>query len=198
MSMRTQISRDHPLSGRVVASAALFVVAGCSGLNDPFAGFDTVTYVSAVSAINGSPAGAATAINTATALTVRAGVTYEFDVAFDIDGTGRAVVLTQRAVGLPQNAVGHTVSLQPLTGAFESILEAPDGGWVSDSVLTVNVGQSFAVRASANVCQLFGSPFLYSKAVVDSVNITDRRLWLTVVTDPNCGFRSFAPGRPTF
>lgn len=197
MSMRTRILRDGPLSFRTVASFALCAIAACSGLNDPVAGFDTVRYNSALFAINGSPAGAATAINTANALTVRVGVTFEFDVAFDIDATGRAVVLTQRAVGLPQNAVGHTVALQPLTGTFDSILEAPDGGWVADSVLTVGVGQVFAVRASANVCQLFGSPFLYSKAVVDSIRTSERRMWLTVVTDPNCGFRSFGPGRPT-
>jgi hypothetical protein len=194
--MYTRIPRGGPLSVRALAISAL-LVAACSGLNDPVAGFDTATYTSDVFAINGSPAGAANAINTASALTVRVGVTYEFDIAFDLDAAGRPVVMTQRAVGLPANAVGHGVSLQPLTDPFESILVAPDGGWVADSLLTVNVGQAFAVRAAVNVCQLFGSPFMYSKAVVDSVNTTARRLWLTVVTDPNCGFRSFAPGRPT-
>jgi hypothetical protein len=197
MSMRTQILRDRPPAVRALASFAVLVIAACSGLNDPVAGFDTATYKSALYAINGSPVGAATAINTATALTVRAAVSYDFDVAFDLDAAGRAVVLTQRAVGLPQSLQGHGVSLQPLTGEFSSILTAPDAGWVADSLLTVDVGQTFAVRATATVCQLYGSPFLYSKAVVDSVNTSTRRLWLTVVTDPNCGFRSFEPGRPT-
>jgi hypothetical protein len=99
-------------------------------------------------------------------------------------------------VGVPLNVVGHPVSLQPMTGAFSSILEAPNGGWVADSLLTVQVGQAFAVRATSTVCQLYGSPYIYSKAVVDSVNVTSRRLWLSVVTDPNCGFRSFVSGRP--
>jgi hypothetical protein len=194
--MRTRILRSRRRFTVAVASSAL-LVAACEGLNDPFAGFETIEFNSQVFAINGSPIGAPTAINTASALTVRAEVGYEFDIAFDLDESGRPVVLSQRAVGLPQNAIGHGVSLQRLTGPFESILDAPEGGWVADSLLTVAVGESFAVRASAGVCQLFGSPFLYSKAVVDSISVSSRKLWLTVVTDPNCGFRSFAAGRPT-
>ena len=195
--MLTRILTDRQRGVRTVASAVLLAAAACSGLNDPIAGFDNAFYNSTVFALNGSPIGAATAINTATALTVRAEVGYEFDVAFDLNSAGQPVILTQRAVGLPANAAGHGVSLQPLTGAFASITDAPDGGWVADSTLTVAVGQAFAVRASAGLCQLYGSPFLYSKAVVDSVNTTSRRLWLTIVTDPNCGFRSFIAGRPT-
>lgn len=192
--MRTRFPKVRPQLLLAAAGAAL--IAACSGLNDPVAGFDNVTYKSVVFALNGSPLGAPTAINTPTGLTVRAEVGYDFDIAFDLDDAGRPVILTQRAVGLPQNAGGHGVALQPVSGNFESILEAPNGGWVSDSVLTVAIGETFAVRASASVCQLYGSPFIYTKAVVDSVSTTTRRLWLTVVTDPNCGFRSFAPGRP--
>jgi hypothetical protein len=29
------------------------------------------------------------------------------------------------------------------------------------------------------------------------VNTTTRKLYVTVVTNPNCGYRSFLPGRPT-
>jgi hypothetical protein len=181
---------------RAAAAAALVLASACSGISDPVAGFDTVAYKSALLALNGTPIGSVTAINTATALTVRAEVGYEFDIAFDINEAGQPVVLTQRAVGLPQNSGGHSVALQPLASAFESVLEAPRGGWVTDSLLTLDVGETFVVRATNSVCQLFSSPFLYSKAVVDSLDLTSRRLWLSVVTDPNCGFRSFEPGRP--
>jgi hypothetical protein len=183
---------------RVVLVAAVALAAGlaCSGSTDSVANLDTVTYKSTLFAINGSPAGAPTAISTPTAFTVRAEVGYDFDVAFDLDGSGRPVVLTQRAIGNPLGSAGHQVSLQPLAGTFASVTEAPRDGWVADSTLTLTVGQVLGVRAGATACQLNVSPYMYSKMVVDSIGLAQRQLWLTVVTDPNCGFRSFAAGRP--
>lgn len=184
---------------RVVVLVSALVIAAsvaCSGSTDSVANLDTVTYKSALFAINGSPAGAPTAINTPTAFTVRAEVGYDFDVAFDLDASGRPVVLTQRAVGNPLGSAGHQVSLQALAGAFAAITSAPKDGWVADSSLTLTVGQVLVVRAGATACQLDASPYMYSKMVVDSVSAAQRQLWLTVLTDPNCGFRSLVTGRP--
>jgi hypothetical protein len=197
MSKRFLRSAFRFVLTRPVTSCVVLLTAACSGLNDPIAGYDNARYNSALYAINGTPIGVATAINTATALTVRAEVGYDFDVAFDLDGTGKPVVISQRAVGMPQNAIGHPVALQAATGTFESVAEAPSKGWVTDSLLTVAVGQPFVVRTTANVCQVYASPYIYSKAVVDSIDVPARRLYLSVVTDPNCGFRSFSTGRPT-
>ena len=178
-------------------AAVLAGTLACGSATDPIANLDTVAYASAVFALNGTPAGAATAINTPTAATVRTDIGYAFDVAFDLDATGRPVILTQRMVGNPVGSTGHQVSLQAVSGAFGTLAEAPRDGWSVDSILTVNVGQVVAVRAGASACAFFISPYMYSKMVVDSVNVSQRRLWLSLVTDPNCGFRSFATGRPT-
>jgi len=49
--------------------------------------------------------------------------------------------------------------------------------------------------------------FIYSKIVIDSINYTPfdaftnpagNTIYFRIVVDPNCGFRSFKEGRPTF
>ena len=179
-----------------VALAALLCSA-CGDATDAVAGRDTVTYKSSVFAVNGSSIGSPTAINTSTATTVRAEIGYDFDIAFDIDGTGKAVVMTQRFVGAPFGTTGRPVSLQLMPGSFDAVLEAPANGWVADSMVTIGVGDVVAVRANVSACAIDFSPFMYTKLVVDSLNAATRNLWLTLVTDPNCGFRSLEPGRPT-
>jgi hypothetical protein len=186
-----------PLHFRVLAVALSLVAAvGCSGITSLSANYDTVAYQLAVFTLNGSPVGAVTAINTPTTAAVRTDVNYDFDVAFDLDASGRPVAMTQRFVGNPYGSSGHQVSLQPLTGAFADVLELPTSGWVADSALTLTAGQVLGVRTGATVCLTYASPYMYSKMMVDSVNVAQRRLWVTAVTDPNCGFRGVAAGRP--
>jgi hypothetical protein len=186
-----------PVHLRVLAVAvSLAAAVGCSGITNIAANYDTVTYHLSVFALNGSPVGAVTAINTPTTAAVRTDASYDFDVAFDLDASGRPVALTQRFVGNPYGSAGHQVSLQLLTGAFAGILELPTSGWVADSVLTLTAGQVLGVRTGALVCLTYASPYMYSKMMVDSVNVALRRLWITTVTDPNCGFRGVDVGRP--
>jgi hypothetical protein len=183
--------RSAPL---VCAAVALH---GCGGATDPVAQFENVTFKSAVFALNGTPLGVPTAINTATAATVRAEETYDFDIAFDIDGNGDVVLLTQRQVGRPI-AGDHAVSLQLAGVSFDAVVQAPRSGWVTDSILTVGVGEVFMVRAQSRACQFAFGTNLHSKMIVDSVNVTDRRIWVTTLNNPNCGFRQLIPGRPKF
>lgn len=188
-----------PQTARVALGAFIvIVVAGCSGSTDPFAQFDTVTFKSSVYAINGTPLGVPSAINTATGGTVRAEASYDFDVAFDFDDQDRVVVITQRQIGRPIGISGHAVSLQLAGMPFDAFTSAPRDGWVVDSLLTVDVGQVFAVRAQSLSCQFSLSTHLYSKMIVDSVDVPNRRMWVTTLADPNCGFRELVPGRPRF
>lgn len=198
MSPRNSASLQRPRAGRPLPLAALALagVCACSGVTDLIANLDTVTYKSALFAINGTPLGAPTAINTALGATVRAEALYDFDVAFDLDAGGHAVLYTQRRVGLPIGTAGRQVGLQPMTEAFAAVTEAPKTGWVVDSTLTVSVGQVIALRTATPVCQFELSPYLYSKMMVDSVDVAQRRIWVTTLTDPNCGFRDLVPGRP--
>lgn len=181
---------------RIAAGIALVVVCACTGGTDLVANIDTVTYKSALFALNGTPLGAPTAINTALGATVRIEAAYDFDVAFDLDGSGNTVVYTQRRVGLPLGTSGRQVGLQLVAGAFGAVTQAPNGGWAFDSTLTVTPGQVVALRTATPVCQFEISPYLYSKFMVDSVNVPERRIWVTTLTDPDCGFRDLVPGRP--
>ncbi|HKS07487.1 MAG TPA: hypothetical protein VJR92_14365 [Gemmatimonadaceae bacterium] len=176
---------------------AIAALQGCGGATDPVAQFENVTFKSAVFAINGTPIGVPSAINTATAATVRAEETYDFDVAFDLDNNGDVVLLTQRQVGRPI-AGDHAVSLQLAGVSFDAVVQAPRSGWVADSVLTVGVGEVFMVRAQSRACQFAFGSNLHSKMIVDSVNVATRRIWVTTLNNPNCGFRQLIPGRPRF
>jgi len=182
---------------RGTLTAALFAAAvACDGTNDPIARFDTVTYRPALYALNGSPIGAPTAINTAIGSGVRPDAAYDFDVAFDLDSQNRPVLYTQRSIGRPVGGAGRQVSLQPVVEAFDDLERAPETRWVSDSVLTLTVGEVAAVRVVSVLCQFDLSPYVFTKVVVDSIHVPSRRMWVTALTNPNCGFRSLQPGRP--
>jgi hypothetical protein len=186
-------------SPKTVPPIALCLLAGglaCSGATDLVARFDNLVYQPALYALNGSPIGAPTAINTVFAATVRPDATYDFDVAFDLDAEGRPVVLAQRSLGHPAAGAGRQVALQAVAGGFDALERAPESRWVLDSLLTLEIGQVAVVRVAATICQFDLSPFVFSKLVVDSVDVASRRIWASALTNPNCGFRSLQPGRP--
>ena len=190
------IMRRPQAHRRAVAVIVLVAVCACTGGTDLVANIDTVTYNSALFALNGTPVGSPVAINTSLAATVRIEAIYDFDVAFDLDTSGNTVVYTQRRVGLPLGSSGRQVGLQVMPGAFGAVTQAPNGGWAFDSTLTVTLGQVVALRTQTPLCQFEISPYLYSKFMVDSVSVTLRRIWVTTLTDPDCGFRDLVPGRP--
>lgn len=180
----------------VACAAVVASLAACEGTTDLAARFDNLEYDAEVFALNGTPIGAPTAINTVFATTVRPDPTYDFDVAFDLDAQGRPLLYAQRRIGHPANGAGRQVSLQPMEGPFQSVERAPESRWVADSLLTVAVGEVVVVRVVASICQFDFSPYVFSKLVVDSVDVASRQLWVTALTNPNCGFRSLQPGRP--
>jgi len=173
------------------------ILVACGGTTDPTAQFNNVNYSASLQALNGSPLNAISAINTPAASSVRPDASFEFDVALDLDSQGRPVFVTQRRVGAPLLFGGHEVGLQVLAGAFETVSEAPKTGWVRDSVLTVVPGEVVGLRVASSLCQFSSAPYFHSKMVVDSVNVSQRRIWLRILTNPNCGFRGLQPGRPS-
>lgn len=197
--LRRRVVPEAAAGGRIAvflaAVAAAFALASCAS-SDTVAELDTETYAVSVYALNGSALSAPTAVNTQSRAVVRAEATFDFDVAFDIDSTGKPEVITQRRVGMPLGTAGHEVGLQAPTGSFDAITDAPKDGWKLDSTLTTGVGQVVTMRVGASACVLNLTPYMYTKFVIDSLSLAQRRLWLTVLTDPNCGFRSLVPGRP--
>ena len=94
----------------------------------------------------------------------------------------------------------NEVGLQKVAGTFESVQRAPTGTYEIDDPLTVSVGEVVVIEARRNrqsdLCTFAISPNIYSKLVVDSVSTGTNAIWFRVVANPNCGFRSFAPGLP--
>ena len=122
-----------------------------------------------------------------------------FDVAFDIDASGNAVVYPVKlVVAMPGGA--RQVGLLKIPAAFDRILEAQEAGYEKDSSLVVAPGETVVIQAAHNgsqdVCQFALSPYLYAKIGVDSVNLASRTIYFQLGLDPNCGFRSFASGIP--
>ena len=124
-----------------------------------------------------------------------------FDVAFDIDATGKAVVYPVRLV-VASPGGSRAVGLIKIAGAFDAVTQAPNTGYQTDSSYVLNPGETVVIQTPHNVqqgdlCAFTISPNIYAKIAVDSVNVASRTLFLRLGLDPNCGFRSFATGIPT-
>jgi hypothetical protein len=181
-----------------LAAAAL----ACGDPNAPEAIFSNYADTLDLYALNGAPINAPTAIHlidgTGGNAAVPVGLSFRFDVAVDIDANGRPVLYPVRAVAAP--FVGkHQVGVRRTTDPFESILRAPEGGYTRDSLAVLSVGEVVLLEsADPEACNPLIGGFIYAKLVVDSVRLADRRVFVRLTADPNCGFRSLVvPGIPT-
>jgi hypothetical protein len=193
-----------------IGAAALAVLGACGDPTRPDASFETAQDTLAAFAINGTPPGFPSGLSlvggTAPSgllgggfpVLTRVDGSLNFDVAFDIDNAGNAVVYPLGSVASP---IGSTraVGLQRVSGTFESATEAPGGTYQVDSAFVALPGEVIVVEApSPGYCGALGSfaQNVYAKLTVDSVRTADRTVFFRVMVDPNCGFRSLAPGRP--
>lgn len=148
-------------------------------------------------ALTGAPTNFPTVHLVPQRLTTRADAAASFDLAFDIDADGRLLVLPVNRVVTPLSG-NRTVGIIRTSEIYNTIVEAPRTGWVFDSVLSVNVGQTFIVRVQTQFCSISQSSEIYAKYQVDSVIPAERRIRLSGRVNPNCGFRSFLSGIPEF
>lgn len=186
--------RRHPAS--LVLAISALAVAGCG---DPYdIGATQPTYASTFSAyaLNGTPVSHPTALITSQLLPVRADANLAYDIAFDIDAGGNAVIYTIRE--LVGDLSSRRVGLQQVTTqTFEELVKAPGSGYRYDSLLTVPEGGVVVVQAQRpSDCNYAISTVIYTKFVIDSIDQTERLLFMRGVTDRSCGFRSFLPGIP--
>jgi hypothetical protein len=181
-----------------VAFVALAILAvACGDPTKPKATFANAPSTYALYAFTGAPVNAATAISFLGG-PARADANFAFDIAFDLDATGHAVIYPARALAsdlamLTSNV--KRVGLQPVSGTFESVRVAPETGYDTLAARTVNVGDVLAVEMlDLNTCLYsLGGQTLYAKVTVDSIDATARRLYARTVVDPNCGYRSVVP-----
>ena len=151
----------------------------------------------AVSAISGTPTNAPVALNLVNKSITRLDGGFDFDIAFDIDAQGRAVMLPVGLVGTPIGGA-KLVGLKRVTGTYETVTEAPKTGYVFDSTMVVSAGSVLAVQAQENICSLSLTPYIFAKISIDSVNKAARMLYGHTLINLNCGFRSLVVGTPSF
>jgi hypothetical protein len=180
---------------RVVVVALATLVVACGDPTRPRATTINLLLSYSVHGLTGAPPATANALNLYVGPT-RADASFDFDVALDLDATGRILVYPVRAVAGPLAGLVPTrVGLQTVSGTFEALREAPERGYDTLSVRTIAPGTVVAVLC---IYSLTGSS-TYAKFVVDSVNTATRRFYVRSVADANCGYRSLvADSLPTF
>jgi hypothetical protein len=188
----------------VVAVVALATLAiACGDLTRPKASTPNLELQYQVYALTGTQVGVANAINFF-AGPARVDAGFSFDVALDLDSTGKILVYPVRALAGPlAGTTANRVGLQKVGGPFESVRTAPDRGYDTLRVDTIEPGTVIAaelIQQSSAACiySLNGSA-MYAKFVVDSVALPTRRLFVRHVIDGNCGFKSLVPDSiPTY
>jgi len=196
-----------------MTAAAAVALAACGGRDpsapNPANNADTVERQFVVYPLSTATGARGSAVDLAGLRVLRPGVTLitvgqaqipapNFDFAVDRAADGSVRLLPSRLVVDPGN-VGRrgSTGFQVAAAPFDSIVEAPESGYASDSVATtVSVGQSVIVRAESLLCagnQL--RPQLYAKFVVEGIDAPTGAVIFRGRINPNCGFRSLRPGR---
>lgn len=189
------------MKARLALLATMSCVVALNACGDPTslrAEIPTFVDTLSVFALSGTPPSYPSGVSIVARQAVRVDGFANFDVAFDIDGAGNAVIFPVKFI-VPGGS--RPVGLLKVPAAFDSVLEAPNTGFDNDTSLTVAPGETVVIQSAQNgdndVCRFALSPFIYAKIAVDSVNLASRTLYLRLGLDPNCGFRSFAAGVPT-
>jgi hypothetical protein len=195
-----------PRGAAVLVVVGVVTAAACSGGNDPFAlraSFETSLDTLVVYPLSGTelllPSGVDLFSGAAVRPGLRGGAYPNFDFAVDRNAQGQVVLYpAQRVAVAPAGSPRVGFSLQ--TVAFDALVTAPRDGYRFDSTQVVTIGQTVAIESQGVstqglVCGSSNSP-MRAKLVVDSVARTTGAIHLRVRTNPNCGFRSLAPGLP--
>ncbi len=183
----------HPrVSALLIAVGAVVALASCGDLTAVKARFPNRSDSLRVFAINGTPSTVPTALAVRAMFVLRAGPDFGFDIAFDITDTGTVKLLTARSLSTELAGVMNRIGLRTTPLAFDAILEAPTTEYVYDSVLVVPVGRTVLVDIIDLNCQseaILGLN-IRAKMVVDSIHLAEREIFLRLLTNRNCGFRS--------
>ena len=181
------------------AALAALAITACDD-TDPFAAqLPTVEDSYTIFALTGTPPAYPSGLNTAARAATRVDGNANFDVAFDIDSDGNAVLYPVKLV-VSSLAGDRPVGLRKVDGLFDSVTSAPTGTYPTDSAVVAGKGQVVVVEANrgstGDICAFNISPNIYTKILIDSVDVASRTISIKTVMDPNCGFRFLATGIP--
>lgn len=182
------------MKSRIVALALLAMpLLACGDPLRPQASIPTQDATLTVYALTETPVALPTAINLFFQRAVRAEPANAYDVVFDIID-GQPTLLPPSAIG----AFGRA-GLQKVEGTFEALTAAPRTGYDETEPLPVSEGDLVVVRATASQFCFGGiTPYIYGKLLITAIHPVDRGFTVRMRVNPNCGFRSFADGIPTF
>jgi hypothetical protein len=174
------------------------VGAACGGPTNPRATAEVVTDTLTAWSLYGTlpthPAGYELAINHS----VLVDNSLLFDVAFYVDSVHNQVLVYPVRLLVDPIIFTRHVGLQRMTMSFDSTEYAFKGGYQFDSIYALSPGQGLMIVSNPAGCLADANPSLYGKFIVDSINTSLKTLYFRATEDPNCGYRSFLPGVPTF
>jgi hypothetical protein len=185
------------LSALLVAVGAVVALNGCGDPTAIDAQLDNVEAHVSVFALNGTPSTLPSAFHVQTSSVRRVDATFNFDLAFDLNPAGEVLVHSVRHVASQVIPATHRVGVRFTDQPFDQVVEAPRVGYDYDSTFVFPVGQTMIIDVLEITCggAILG-PNIRGKAAIDSVNLSQRKIFLRVLSNRNCGFRSLAPGRP--
>lgn len=149
--------------------------------------------------VNGTPATVPTALLVRREAAVLADPNFQFDLGFDLVPTGDSVIVySVRDLANQLVTVTKRVGLQLTDAAFQQVVRAPTNGFVYDTTFRVPIGKTVLIDVVENECQFesFVGINIRAKMVVDSVDTVNKRVFLHLLTNRNCGLRSLEPGEP--
>lgn len=146
--------------------------------------------------LNGTPATLPSGLQVQGVAPVRIDASLAFDLSFDIKSADSITIYTVASIA-NQLTPARRVGLQPTSLTFEEATRAPTSGYVYDSSLTVGLSRTVFVDLFAAGCSGgFVAPQIRAKLKVDSLDLTLRTVFLHVLSNPNCGFRTLVNGTP--
>ena len=152
---------------------------------------DTIT----LAAIQNTPIPDASALDILTARKTRTDQGQPFDLLFDIDSTGNAMLIPAGLLGFPAESGWRTT-----TQEFSAITSAPTEDYTGDQELVLAVGDVFFARSrsSGTGCEILGTALpRYGKFHVLALDTQERTVTLETMVDLNCGYRGLEIGFPT-
>jgi hypothetical protein len=190
----------YRISALLAAVTAVTVLNACGDSLTPVTPIDTVERQLTLFALNGTDVTLPSSILVLGPLAQpqpkRIDANFAFDVAFDIKSADSVAIHTVAFVA-NQLTSTHRVGLQRTDQTFDAAVRAPTTGYVYDSTLTVGLGRTVFVDVFESTCSLsFNGPSVRAKIKVDSLDLARRVLYVDILSDPNCGFRTLSIGKP--
>jgi hypothetical protein len=179
----------------VILVLACALAASCGNPFELQAYILNVTDTVSLYSLSGTPVWLPSGYSIAARQAVRTESAPALDFAFDIDTSGRAVLLPTGAMKLGRQS-GTLLSAQQ----FDSIQFAPTGNYNLDSAQVVTENTVLILRSTPVSCTIGVTSYYYAKLHVLTIDTTSaptgRRLDFEILTNRNCGFRGLQPGLP--